>query len=217
MSINKAIADAIRAYPTLYQCRTDVLHQWFCVIGNGMSWKNGRLVNNYLENPRSLQEIIEFKTEFLRNSESVNETVDAETRAKIAKIASELTYTYDNADDLALVSWCSDFPADSIYPLCEYSKMNTVPDDVDPEYLAAVREMIFAVFESKDIVGSFRRAPEQNEIAMKKIRDFASNVLSSLATRFGDAGMPTSYEEWVEKKNAAKQRVSDFMAKIGGM
>lgn len=218
MNINQKISTAIRAYPIQYRCRTDVLHHWFCVNGNGMKWKKGRLVDDYKTKTKSIDAIIAVATDHLRVSDCYGSAeISAKQRVRIAKITSDLTFTYNNAEDLASVSWDSngvfsrgasgDFPAKSIYPLCKYACMNSVPDDVNPEYLAAVREMIIAVFCSDSCITAPRTTTEQRAASLRNNIEFASNILTELAERFGDGGMVTSYDQWQNNRNNAIRQV----------
>jgi hypothetical protein len=218
MGIRQEIADSIRAYPSLYACRTDVLHQWFCVNGNGMEWQGGRLVTGYHERPRTLDEIIAEGTGWMRerledpimSGTSHESQFRARMRALIAKTEMELRFRYENADDLALVPWDgtirrspgleSDFAPRPIYPLCEYACMNTVPDDVDPEYLAAVREMICEVFDAPGTSMPHDAGPEDHERALEANRAFADVVLQDLAQRFPDVSTFKSRADREERR-----------------
>lgn len=220
MSINKAIADSIRAYPTLYRCRTDVLEHWFCTIGNGMMWEDGKLVHSYSEEPRTLEQIIKEDTAY-----QVQDLSTPRRRVALAKNIAYLTTIYNNADDLAQLPWDSSdrvamsnspdsLPPKAIYPLCEYSRMCSVPDDVDPEYLAAVREMIFAVFDSNKVSCAARTSSEQHKALVEKNCEFADKILQQLARRFGDGGVASSYEEWQNRRNTAMTKFASMIDEI---
>lgn len=224
------IADSIRRYPGLYRCRTDVLEQWFCVNGNGMEWENGKLNAVWEEKPMlTIEQHIAFHTEWMRarlaEAEEANSPYDqARYRAMINREAANIRYTVENADDLALIPWSTTYDANrqdgfnpkSIYPLCEYARMNRVPDDVDPEWLAAVREMIFHVFVSQPNQPPVARytmeqAQKQHEHNIK----FADQVLQNLAERFGYGGEPASYQAWrdnyVKRMAEVHQMLSDII------
>ena len=64
-TVDKKIAAHIRAYPTLFGCRTKVLEQWFCVIGNGTEWVDGELQAEPLCE-RTLEENISFATQWIQ-------------------------------------------------------------------------------------------------------------------------------------------------------
>ncbi len=218
--INKRIADSIRRYPTLYRCRTDVLEHWFCVIGNGMEWQDGQLVSIFDESPLpTVEQLAAESTKWMRErlEEDANE-MDASTLARyrvmIEQESTRVRFTVENASDLALVSWSHYLnpvlknvaSPKSIYPLCAYSRMSQVPDDVDPEYLAAVREMIFEVF-------SCHNNGASNEQTWANVK-FASEVLSNLAARFGHGGLPLSFVDYNWRQAANQNKVKAMIQDI---
>lgn len=235
-TLNETIADSIRAYPTLYNCRTDVLHQFFCVNGNGMDWENGELVDPYRrsEPPRSLNQRIEEirkrveENEFLRslgNKPELSEFKQSylvKLRVDAAREEMEIRFLYENADDLALTVWDTSplssrdwLKPKAIYPLCQYSCMNEVPDDVKPEWLAAVREMILAVFEAPASKPNHRQTAEQCAQEQSNNINFADNVLQSLNKRFGnEKNLPTAYQEFVSRKENARKETSRMLTNI---
>ena len=226
MNINQKIANSIRKYPDMYRCRTDVLHHWFCVNGNGMEWHNGKLINGYDDaSIPSLKFIIDEYTssdrEKLKELDGSNDHERlAIIRVRIAQTIADLTVTYNNADDLALVKWNHSPHArmltaclpSTIYPLCEYARMNTVPDDVTPEYLSAVREMIIEVFES--VNDGIHLGPDYDKEELTDNCKFANGVLQNLASRFGPGNFVTSYAEWQDRKRTSNLTVKNMIAEI---
>jgi len=224
--INQAIARDIRRWPTMYSCRTDVLHQWFCVNGNGMEWQNGRLVGYYsTKRMPSLKSRIADATEALRSIQlSYVEDVAqaAKYRVLIRKEEDRVKQVHALADDLAQVSWDRGISPDPnfaparIYPLCKYARMNRVPDDVDPEYLAAVREMILEVFRSEpsETLISSGATAEQLTTAHQSNIQFADKVLQDLARRFGDGGMISSHAQYQANRVTVAQGINDILSKL---
>ncbi len=212
-SVHDSVVQAIRTYPSLYRCRTDVLHHFFCVNGNGMEWVSGELISSYEEPVRTLDDILHDeraavaeRMDFLRGFEidaDRNKQVEARARAKVLYENTVLRYRFENADDLAHVQWDAIPIGETlahpkpIYPLCDYARMNAVPDDVKPDWLAAVREMIFVVFRAPARTPDHRMTAQMCETERLSNIAFASKVMGDLATRFGNPDyMPTSYEEW---------------------
>jgi len=211
ISLNDSIAKSIHDWPTLYACRTDVLHQYFCVNGNGMEWKNGVLVDGYGSSTKAERDLMieneDEKVAELHERSSVAglsgdnlvkvsweiATEEARIRVDVRRRNMETTFRVKNAKLLALIPWKDDdkHPAcdvnhcapKTIYPLCQYACMNEVPDDIQPDWLAGVREMIFWVFCSK---------PDADQPAQQAANiAFADGVLRTLHTRFGSPeGMP---------------------------
>lgn len=52
MNVDKTIQAALFHYPTLFQNRTQVLHNLFYVIGNGYEWQDGELVNMFADHDK---------------------------------------------------------------------------------------------------------------------------------------------------------------------
>lgn len=230
MGINQDIARAIRRWPTLYRCRTDVLHQWFCVNGNGMDWIDGRLSSRSWSGDEpmpSVEEQIADSTDWMRKrlDEAVGDPVAAaKYRIMIKREAKRIAFNMENAEDLALVPWSMIYrpsakdgflPPAAIYPLCQYACMNEVPDDVDPEYLAAVREMIFVVFNSRANQPGISCYDEEHNLKVhgENIR-FADQVLQDLARRFGDGGMSTSHAGWLESRKKINASISEMLRSL---
>ncbi len=230
MSINQQIADSIRRYPTLHSCRTSVLHHWFCVSGSGYGWDSGRLITLYAEPPLPSRE----------------ETIQAETKSMIENLSMgvwppdslalrhyELRFEqemvarrWDMAEELALVSWgeprlngftrYTDIVPGKINPLCKFSCLAKIPNDVDPEYLEAAREMIQEIFRSQPWQSSrdgFRvdeKALAQHESNL----EFADGIAQELAQRFGPGTKPNSLAEYRISLERRDQFGRDLVAKL---
>lgn len=229
MSINAAIARDIKCYPTLFGCRTDVLHQWFCVNGNGMEWRGGRLVHRSDSPVPSLASVLAEATHHARKRLHEQDLAThqlARLRVQIAKMESEVTFRYENADDLTLVPWDSvlngtqttksDFAPQAIYPLCEFARMNSVPDDVDPEYLAAVREMICEVFDSSQASTHWQASEQERARAREANCVFADRVLQDLARRFPEGNPFLSRADRDTKRAVAWGKVSQALKRVRG-
>ena len=135
------------AYPSLYPTRARVLDHTFCVIGNGLEWRNGSLYRTSEAYERARRELA------------------AGTKAEFPS---------------------EELPA-SFYPMCDYSRMSTVPDDVRPDWLAGVYETIDLVLKSDPKLKS--SAGHENAANIK----FATKVKADLDKRFG--GCPEKQED----------------------
>jgi DNA-binding transcriptional regulator YiaG len=179
-SLHQYVIDSIRT--TMYDCRTDVLHQLFCVNGNGLDWEGGELVSRYRDrDPRPLSTMLADEAKELAeirhfgNDEYYRREV-AITRSRIRQENMKLQFRYDNAEDLAYVTWpdsillSNNAKRPSIYPLCEYACMVHVPDDVQSDWLAGVREMISVVFAS-----TAQARPHH-----RRIQPFSPTILSAV-------------------------------------
>lgn len=240
-TVNEFVADAIQRYPTLFGCRTDVLHHLFCVNGNGYEWRGGELVG-YPERKRSLKALLkevdnndakmaEMLARFDREDEAheelrvLNETRQAKRRLRREHEKSIITFRYKNAADLALVTWSRDhdrlldgpltFRPGTIYPLCEYAKLARVPDDVKPDWLAAVREMIFEVFASSPRRPDGQFSEEHCAAEHQRNIEFASKSLESIASRFPPPpGQVTNYAEWVALRKRTNVRIAEVFGRL---
>jgi hypothetical protein len=199
--LDKLIANKIRRWPTLYRCRTDVLHAWFCMNGNGLDWENGEL-DSFDEEP-SLQDHIRKEERNNREMISKYPSIDGpDYQVSCAKRIAEITFRYENADKLALVNWDKHIlmdrvPPKPIYPLCEYAAMCNVPNDVKPEWLAAVREMIFVIFAfDPQTCVEYQMHPKRYNHSQTV--EMADKCLQDLAARFG-SNEPSSLAEWQVK------------------
>jgi hypothetical protein len=138
-NFDRAIAEAICRYPGLYESRASVLHHWFCVIGNGMDWIDGKLQNVY---PEAFREPEEVKNIDL-SKDSWEIAGDIKHNLSLAKQA----MIKGNADLIALLPWELSTRLRWIYPMDKkYSKLACFPDNIHPEYLQGIVEMIEIIF-----------------------------------------------------------------------
>ena len=86
----------MRTFPYMYTSKYEVLHQLYCVNGNGYEWYKGKITPKYKMNHSGYE---------------------------ITKRQAEVLYKYNNK-----------LPG-YIYPLCEFSIINNIPDDIKSDYL----------------------------------------------------------------------------------
>jgi hypothetical protein len=230
MSINQQIADNIRRYPTLHSCRTSVLHHWFCVIGSGYEWANGRLIELNPERPlRSREEAIQAATK------SMTERLSSEDwpPESLARQHYALRYEremvarrWDMAEELALVSWgqprpngftsYTDIVPEKISELSKYCFLAEIPDNVDPEYLEAAREMIQEIFRSQPWQSSRDgfRVDEEALAQHESNLEFADGIAQELAQRFGPGTKPNSLAEYRVSLERRDQFLRDLLARL---
>lgn len=222
MTLTESVAQAIHDWPTLYKCRTDVLHHYFCVNGNGMVWENGILVDMYGSSTKAERLLMieneDDKIEARALCGELTEAEEARIRIDVRRSNMEKTFRVKNAKFLALLEWNSNDEhrePKAIYPLCQYACMNEVPDDVQPDWLAGVREMIFCVFRSERASGSYRQTPEQQAAQRAENIDFADKVLQSLHTRFGSPdGLPTSFAHFQANEKSTEVTMNRILDEI---
>lgn len=216
--VHESIASAIRNYPMLYNCRTDVLHHMFCIAGNGYYWKNGDLVCDSEREFSTAEEMIEHYHSLQNSySDDVNDILikyqlpNTVTKQILSDVI--LTYKFNNAYQLALCKWERNiyaetfkridstkiedlyFSPSSIYPLDnEFNSFNDIPTNANPEWIDAAYEIIFQLF---DIDKSYHGTSFKNNI------NVANTSLKKLIQRFNklpNTGIQ-SYEEYVRVKS----------------
>lgn len=232
--LDQQIANTIRRYPTLFACRTSVLHQWFCVIGNGREWVNGRLVSREDERPLlSRAQTIEKQTEWLVKRAKENKKIFGNCPERRAVDAYNLRFEidmvgrrYDLADHLALMSWprpCpsrrdrdTDIAPEKIYPWYMGSHLSNVPDDVQPEYLAAAREMLLEIFQSQPWQYEWGFEMKQEEILAEHERSLqmADGIAQELARRFGPGKKPNSLAEYHLANKRREEMFKEFLRSL---
>jgi hypothetical protein len=134
------LESAIYKYPTLYKSGGDVLHHLFVVNGNGYEWtKDGDLVSYPYDN-EDTYENFEIYLDYISKRLSIilsNEDIEryAEQYKNITIIRAQ---TKIRSKDKRL-------HVEYTYPLCQYAKINTMPDNALPIWKEAaeiVREML---------------------------------------------------------------------------
>lgn len=215
----KRIVRMIWDSPSLFKNRSDALHHLFCVNGIGYTWEKGILRRDDedeqgnrlpLRNPqgeilppRNLDDVFRSEQEEIEEwqktyqdclDDEFAQVIRANRLIWVREHNIKMRFRRDNADLLALVTG----DRTKIYSLCQYARMATVPDDVHPDYLEGVREMIFLVFQTP--ANNFASGYSEKE--REKNIQFASNVLTQLSQRFpkGHEHEPTSYEGWLQHR-----------------
>lgn len=148
-TVDATLARMFREYPSLFRTRLDALDQLFVVNGNGLVWRSGALVDRFREDPHP-RSTPEFQREF------------AAAKARITAIEPDPSKQFDavsRLNDRALMKWMHEIeraalpvgplPDDGqrhrFYPLCQYAKINTVPANARPDWLAAAYETACAL------------------------------------------------------------------------
>lgn len=200
MDLEDLIKFSIRNYPSVYKSRTSVIHHLYCVIGNGYEWEEGRLVGDeevladsevFLDEDKQLKD-----WKHVQSVTGVQKSSVANIKAWVGLTNVELKFIRDNVDLFALV----DKLPHRIYPLCDYSRMAFIPDDVKPDYLLGALEAILLIF----------RTPAQEQYSERERNSniqFADCVLQSLHQRFDMGDKPKSYVDW-------RQRIQDGLRQI---
>ncbi|MBY0402891.1 MAG: hypothetical protein K2X66_03275, partial [Cyanobacteria bacterium] len=144
-----------KGYINQEKTRFDILNHLFFVIGNGYDWVKGRLVASESPNSRD----VFYQNQKLSRQEFLKKLTEQDFIPNEALKAGKLT---PNTQVKA-------------YPISGYSRINTIPDDVQPEWLDLAHEALSVVI---------RLDPEQ--------RGTAIQIYETLHKRFGHRFPPLS-------------------------
>ncbi len=122
MTVETTIQRMFDRYPDLFSDRKECLNHLFCVIGNGYEWKRGQIVECGEDD-----EIEPFIIEEEKKDYEVKHPKAEQSKENIARWN----------DRKALYPMAYEF---KWYPLCEFSLINEIPDDVKPDWKAAAEE-----------------------------------------------------------------------------
>lgn len=164
MNVNDTVRRCLWNYPTLYPSRLQALEHLLCVIGNGYEWDGGEIVYCWpddphlnskgyrkdifqAEHPRPKSDIYRMRDWMgFRNYDHID---DAELRAQLIDMPYRLAredndkvrYNHQHIDRLTIEPG----EIEHIYPMCQYSLIMCVPDDVKADWLDACFEMAACV------------------------------------------------------------------------
>lgn len=179
MSPKEEIRYSLMMFPSIHKNKLDVYDHLFLVNGNGYEWRNGELVVcskedidvNNLKTTDSIDNIFnsrDFSMNLLKSTIkcyiSTEEPI-SEKRAEIISVMimdlfkqqlstihetvkQVLPETIDKAElDMTLENTSKGF---ELYPICEYSKIMMIPDDITEEWKYAVREFYEFIMNSQE-------------------------------------------------------------------
>ena len=183
MKLSDQISKSIYEYPSLFKdvdmqkSRIKVLDQLFLVIGNGYEWTDGYLAEMVCKkNGSGFKKFLPYGKEkfsvkldekYFKNP--IYRTFDH--HPEILKLIME----NPKFKDLSMIEDCSLFLA-TPYPISEYSKLNTVPDNVRPDWLDGA-------IETAEWALSFYTGPDSQlrTLNYQKSMTYKPEVLTSLA------------------------------------
>ena len=149
-------------YPTVEHNRLSVLNHLFLVIGNGYEWKNGELVEIGVKQTKATIEkaILKIVTRGLKVDSLKNWFEIAEVHREINEgneddkykfvsdsicrdIKKDIVLTFDIENRMKDMTPYSDFERFpfKFYPICEYSELCNLPDNIKPDWFAAAKEI----------------------------------------------------------------------------
>lgn len=176
----KQIWRLIYYHPTFIHDRTFALDMLFCVIGTGMKWKDGRIVDltedNYLtstkQNIYNLDEDIykkAFTNTFWKDGAMIGNELKASNIRQMREYNFSLNciaeYTLKNIQKATTVAMIPK----SFYPICAFSNLMTVPKDVKDGWLELAIETCDLILATDPLFrGSDNRLRNKNNIKLAK-------------------------------------------------
>ena len=176
----KKIWYLIYYHPTFIHNRTFALDLLFCIIGTGLKWKEGQIVdmseNNYLTAHKQDiynldNEIYEkaFQNTFWKNGALVGDELKAWNIRIMRKYNYEMSciaeYTLKNIQKAVTVS----LPPKSFYPLGRYSNLITIPKNARDDWLILAIETCDLILATDPLYrGSDNRLRNKNNIRLAK-------------------------------------------------
>lgn len=166
MKLKDSVINSMREYPSISGNKLDVYDHLFLTIGNGYDWVNGELIEPSNEKPNviSIEEAIDnlFNDEyridlttdrmfFYIGELNKEEKVVKESLQYDLKRYAQDVKTIINAEKLVnqslfeiepIISLEGLEPECTLYPLSKYSKIMNIPDDIKPDWLDGIKELM---------------------------------------------------------------------------
>jgi hypothetical protein len=166
MNLKDSVINSMREYPSISGNKLDVYDHLFLTNGNGYDWVNGELIEPSNEKPNviSIEEAIdklfndEFRIDFTTDRmflyiEELNkgEKVVKESLQYDLKRYAQDVKTIVNAEKAVnqslfeiepIISLDGLEPECFLYPLCEYSKIMNIPDNIKSDWLDGIKELM---------------------------------------------------------------------------
>lgn len=190
-SPEQVFEDCFKNYPTLFKTRLDVISQLFFTIGNGYEWFDGAIVctgpEDHLDNgihhkrKSSLDELYEESEDQIKSlseSEYLDEKFKNYLKECLAKRAEDKT-PRPMPDDGGLRVF---------YPVCEYSEIERIPDDVRPEWLALAYEAALILRDRSGVSEEQRKSDlaniEEDEDMCAHNREIGARIVQELEEKY---------------------------------
>jgi hypothetical protein len=166
MNLKDSVINSMREYPSISENKLDVYDHLFLTNGNGYDWVNGELIEKYNEKPNiiSIEEAIdklfnddyriELTTDrmfFYIGELNKDEKVVKESLQYDLKRYAQNVKTIINAEKAVnqslfeiepIISLEGLEPECFLYPLCEYSKIMNIPNDIKSDWLDGIKELM---------------------------------------------------------------------------
>lgn len=172
MNVKDTVTRALLLYPMIYPNKLAVYNHFFCVIGNGYDWKKGQLFPSETKRisklvPPTIKEAI-----LIRLGEELEEDweryVDFQEKFNQGELDESLPHFLAQLkeDIQRILNFEDRFNDISIpqkqdliskqgftfYPLCRYSAMCCIPDDIRQDWLEAIEETVKVMKDNLNLV-----------------------------------------------------------------
>ena len=157
MTVKDTIKSIIITCPILYPTKLSAYNHLFLTIGNGYRWKNGELISEDDEENCSIEDALEA----LFNKESqydvlkslLDDTTNSEVIINYLKRRNkknlELAKVIVNCEKI-INEKLYITNEEILYPLCEYSRILNIPDDIKDDWKDAIKEFLYFIMTSEE-------------------------------------------------------------------
>lgn len=166
MKLKDSVINSMREYPSISENKLHVYDHLFLTNGNGYYWENGELIEKHnkkldvisieeaIDNLFNDDYRIELTTDrmfFYIGELNKDEKVVKESLQYDLKRYAQDVKTIINAEKLVnqslfeiepIISLDGLKPECILYPLCEYSDIMNIPDDIQPDWLDGIKELM---------------------------------------------------------------------------
>ena len=173
MSLKNCVINSMREYPSISENKLQVYDHLFLTIGNGYKWVNGELVGIY-DKTLDVISIEDAIDNLFNNDGRIDLTTDRmffyigelNKDEKVVKESLQYDlkrYAQDvkiiiNAEKLVnqslfeiepIISLEGLKPECTLYPLSDYSAIMNIPDDIKPDWLSGIKELMNYLLKSE--------------------------------------------------------------------
>lgn len=186
-SLNHLLWQSLWNWPMMYAHAGGVLEFIYIVIGTGFDWEEGRLVCIYSDEDGGTIADPPQDDEDLKLNDPPNQPLRVEFEIDRLRRNAKALFVRENVD---LLVFDIERDWDSLYPLSEYSRVVSVPDDVRPDFLAGARLAIELAYGVLVKGGSIQYHVDTKNIRRRQDRtrsciEILDESLRSINTRFG--------------------------------
>jgi hypothetical protein len=174
MKLENTIRSMILKNPTLVGNRAEALDALFCVIGTGLKWKNGEIVNKtkdgYIGKTNiKMADAINAQIEGYEKTRSclsgaTKIHTDEILESLIKRDVEKIKRTWKNIRTL-----CHNTTISHFYPICEFSYLVDSPSDVKDDWLLGMQETANLVIRARNSSSDHKKNIAMAKMVLKKI------------------------------------------------